>query len=135
MSVEVLCEYTENLTVINTHGPSSSRLDTTAPVDNGGTGDLFSPTDLVATSLGACMLTIMGKVAENNNVDLKGAKVRVIKEMNDNPRRIGKLTTTFEFANKYSPAIMKKLEVAAHSCPVKRSLHPDIELDVTFNWL
>ncbi len=135
MAVTIDSQYLEKLIVKNIHGPSQSELLTTAPVDNGGTGEYFSPTDLVATALGSCMLTIMGKVAENNDIDFSGTSVSVEKHMSSNPRRIDKLLVNFNLSDVLSDNQRRKIEVAAKTCPVSLSLHPDIEIFITFNYI
>ena len=134
MGIEITSTYLGKLTVKNVHGPSGAEFTTTAPVDNGGKGDLFSPTDLMATSLGSCMLTIMGLYAENNGIDLKGASVKVQKSMAANPRRISTLEADFFLSSNLTPVERKKLEAAAKTCPVKQSLHPDTQVVLKFNY-
>lgn len=137
MAVEVDVVYEGKLTCAATHGPSQNTIHTTAPADNGGTGDAFSPTDLVGTSLAACMLTIMGLAADREQIDIAGTRVHVVKEMAPTlPRRIGKLTVqiTLPAGRNFSPKVQQKLRNAAMACPVKQSLHPDIELDLTFDF-
>jgi putative redox protein len=110
-------------------------LTTDAPVDNGGKGAAFSPTDLVATALGTCMATVMGLVAQRNNLDIAGLQIQVIKEMTADPvRRIGSLKTrlTFPHGKLLSDTDRSKLRAAALACPVKQSLHPDVETPVEF---
>ena len=117
------------------HGPSGGTLDTDAPVDNNGRGQSFSPTDLVATALGSCMLTIMGIVASSLDVDLKGAVASVDKNMVADPqRRIGQLAVKIKVPGDVSPENRKTLEEAAHTCPVAKSIHPDIDVPVLFEW-
>lgn len=135
MAVEMDIVYEGDLRSRAKHGPSGQEITTDAPVDNGGKGSAFSPTDLVGAALGACMLTIMGKVAERNGIDLRGTKVRVTKEMASTPvRRIQRLgvVMTLPSGLVLSPENRAKLENAAHTCPVKQSLHPDVVLDVVF---
>ncbi len=135
MSVEIEIGYRGELQCEAQHGPSGSRLVTDAPMDNGGRGAAFSPTDLVATALGTCMLTIMGKVAERHGWDLCGTRVRVVKEMVAAPvRRIGALRTTITLPAglRLSDDDRRRLEAAAHTCPVKQSLHPGVQLPVEF---
>lgn len=139
MAVEIDVVYQGGLRCQATHGPSQSTLITDAPLDNHGKGEAFSPTDLVATGLGACMMTIMGIVAERNGWDLTGMTTHVTKEMAAAPtRRIGKLIVTITIptptAAVLTAADRSKLENAAHTCPVHHSLHPDIEVPITFNW-
>lgn len=117
------------------HQQSGTRINTDAPKDNMGKGESFSPTDLVATALGTCMLTVMGIAARSMNVDLKGTKVTVQKEMVATPlRRIGKLTVKIAVPGKFTPEQKQKLEHAAHTCPVHKSLHPDVQIPVEFAW-
>ena len=137
MSVEIEAVYQGGLRCLATHGPSQSTLITDAPVDNHGKGESFSPTDLVATALGTCLMTIMGIVADRHKLDLAGTKVHVTKEMAQQPvRRIGELRVTItvpaEKAKQLSPTDRSKLETAALQCPVHKSLHPDIQAPVDF---
>ena len=137
MAVEIDVVYQGQLRSVATHGPSGTRLTTDAPVDNQGQGESFSPTDLVATALGTCVMTVMGIVAERNQLDLAGTKVHVVKEMIQQPvRRIGALRVTVRFpaekAARLTAADRAKLEAAAHHCPVHKSLHPDIEAPIEF---
>lgn len=118
-----------------THGPSGASLETDAPKDNMGKGESFSPTDLVATALGTCMLTVMGITARNLHIDLTGATVTVQKEMVAAPiRRIGKLTVHLAFPMSISEENKKKLEHAALTCPVHKSLHPEVVTPIEFDW-
>lgn len=134
MAVEIRGVYEGDLKVEVTHGPSSATLRTEAPVDNGGTGGSFSPTDLVASALGTCMMTIMGIVAKRDGIDLRGVTVRVEKHMNAEPRRIGRLPVTFEMPRGLGPDQRRKLENAARTCPVHRSLSADIEIPIDFRY-
>jgi putative redox protein len=133
--VTIDIEYKGDLRNEAVHQPSGTHLTTDAPKDNQGKGESFSPSDLVATALGTCMLTIMGIAARNMNVDLKGAKVTVQKGMVTAPlRRIGKLSVKFHIPVKVTEEQKLKLERAAHTCPVHKSLHPDVEIPVEFVW-
>lgn len=135
MAVEIEITYEGGLHCAATHGPSKQTLTTDAPVDNGGKGAAFSPTDLVATALGTCMVTIMGLVAQRNQLDLEGLRVQVLKEMVADPvRRIGALKTRIVFppGKRLSAADRSKLEAAAKACPVKQSLHPEVKVPVEF---
>ena len=117
------------------HGPSGQVITTDAPKDNHGKGESFSPTDMVAGALGACMLTVMGIVAQRHQLKLEGAKVQVLKEMLQEPvRRIGKISVRFELPSGIPADKRKLLENAAHTCPVHKSLHPDIEIPVAFHY-
>jgi putative redox protein len=133
--VEIKIAYQGHLHCEATHGPSGKTLATDAPKDNHGKGETFSPTDLVATALGSCMLTVMGIVAQRHNIALEGATARVTKEMAASPaRRIGRLTVAIHVPGSLTEEQRKLLENAAHTCPVHKSLHPDIEIPVTFHW-
>lgn len=133
MSVTIDLVYEGDLHCLATHVPSGKTLATDAPVDNGGKGETFSPTDLVATALGSCVVTIMGIVAKKNNLSIDGAKVRVVKEMMSDPvRRIGSLavTVTLPAGCRLSDSDRQKLENAAKVCPVKQSLHSDTKVSI-----
>jgi putative redox protein len=137
--VDIYVHYQGGLRCVARHGPSSSELTTDAPVDNHGRGEAFSPTDLVATALGTCMLTTMGIRAQKQGWELAGIDVHVKKQMSsDAPRRIVRLPVTMTIP----PAISAKLDAearaalehTAHTCPVRISLHDAIEVPITFNW-
>ncbi|MET3876606.1 MULTISPECIES: OsmC family protein [Chitinophaga] len=128
--------YTGQLRTTATHLQSGTVIETDAPVDNRGRGERFSPTDLVATALGSCMLSIMGIKAMDNNWAIEGTKVSVQKIMGTDPRRITGITIVFDFPEGHGLGEKERtiLERAAHTCPVAMSVHPDIVQDVTFNW-
>jgi putative redox protein len=133
--VEIKSVYEGQLHCNATHGPSGAVLATDAPKDNMGKGESFSPTDLVATALGTCMLTTMGIVAQRHNIDIAGARVRVTKEMVSQPsRRIGTLGVEIVMPKALGEDDQKRLENAAHTCPVAKSIHPDVKVPVTFKW-
>jgi putative redox protein len=137
MSVEIDVVYQGDLHCLSTHGPSHATLVTDAPTDNGGKGDAFSPTDLVGTGLGTCVLTVMGLVAQRNKLDIAGARVRVTKEMAAAPlRRIARLNVviTMPKGRDYTADDRRKLESATGTCPVKQSLHPDVQVNLSFVW-
>lgn len=135
MTVEIRLEYQGDLRVRAGHGPSGTQLVTDAPLDNQGRGESFSPTDLVATALGACMLTIMGIVAQRHGIDLRGASARVEKHMVADPqRRIGRLPVVIRVPARLSAEQQKLLERAALTCPVHHSLDPRIDKSVRFEW-
>jgi putative redox protein len=137
VAVEINIVYEGELRCSAQHGPSGVVLKTDAPVDNQGKGESFSPTDLVATALGSCMMTIMGIVARRNDYPIEGTRVKVLKEMIQEPvRRIGKLTVEIHFANggRLQEKDRKILQSSAHTCPVLKSLHPDIQVPVTLHW-
>lgn len=135
MGVVMDIVYEGELNCTATHGPSGICLNTDAPVDNGGKGANFSPTDLVATALGSCIVTIMGIVAGRSGIELKGTHIQVVKEMTTTPpRRIRELSVKIDLPAglALSEDDKKKLEAAANTCPVKQSLHPDINVLMTF---
>jgi putative redox protein len=118
-----------------THIQSSSQLITDAPTDNNGKGEAFSPTDLVATALASCMLTLMDMTARKYDFSLGEVTVSTTKIMAANPRRISAIVLDFDLASsEYTPKQREILERAAHTCPVALSIHPDIELKTTFNY-
>ena len=128
--------YEGDLRTVCEHLRSGTKIETDAPIDNKGKGERFSPTDLVATALGACMLTIMGQRAVEMEVDLSGVKIEIEKHMKPDPRRIGGITLTFHFPdsielNERQQLILQK---AADTCPVKYSIHPEIDVEVKWNW-
>jgi len=133
--VRIQMEYQGDLHCTSVHTPSKTELATDAPVDNQGRGESFSPTDLVATSLGTCMLTTMGIVARTLNNDLTGATATVEKEMTSSaPRKINRLIVSIQVPRTTTPENQERLENAAYTCPVKRSIHPDIETPIEFVW-
>ena len=117
-----------------THGPSQSKIETDAPKDNKGRGEKFSPTDLVGAALGSCILTTMAMVADRDNVSIIGARAEVEKEMQANPRRIAALYVKLTLPKSIPESYRAKLEHIAHACPVHKSLHPDIQIPVKFNY-
>lgn len=128
--------YEGNLRTVATHLKSGSQIETDAPVDNNGKGERFSPSDLVATALGSCMLTIMGMKARDLDLDLTNVKIAVEKIMKADPRRIGGINLTFHFPDGFSADDKQRLilERAAHTCPVIYSINPEIVVNVQFNW-
>lgn len=113
------------------HEPSESTIETDAPKDNQGLGERFSPTDLVATALGTCILTTLAIVAERDGVNIENSKMHVEKVMADNPRRISSLKTLIRLPKTIPLDYRKKMEHVANACPVKKSLANDIDTTVT----
>ena len=133
--VEIQIRYEGGLRTRAVHGPSSTALLTDAPLDNHGKGESFSPTDLVATALGSCMLTTMGIVAERHAWDISGSRARVVKHMVADPvRRIGKLEVLLTIAGAHDERARTTLERTALTCPVHKSLSPAVEIPVQFEW-
>lgn len=117
------------------HLRSGNTILTDAPVDNRGKGEAFSPTDLVAAALGTCMLSIMGIAAKDHEIDMEGAVAEVTKVMGTNPRRITRIEVKITMPERhYSDKEKKLLDRAAHLCPVKNSLHPDLEEVLEIIW-
>ena len=133
--ISISISYDGDLRTSAVHGPSGATLITDAPVDNHGKGEAFSPTDLAATSLGCCMATVMGIVANRKEIDLKGMSITVGKTMTATPpRRIARLDVAISMPIPGDHPDRKLLEATAHSCPVGLSLHPDVELVVDFKY-
>jgi putative redox protein len=119
-----------------THLQSGNTLITDAPCDNQGKGEAFSPTDLLATSLGACILTIMGIKARDNNIDITGTEVEITKIMaSEPPRRVAEVVVAFFFPDKpYTPEEKQLVESVAGTSPVPLSLHPELKQTIRFHW-
>ncbi|MFB5945814.1 OsmC family protein [Albibacterium profundi] len=130
-------EYLGELRTRATHLKSGNSLITDAPLDNQGKGEAFSPSDLLATALGSCMLTIMGIAAREHQIDLEQVELETTKVMAENPRRVSRLDIVFNFpkGQQYSEKEKAILEKAAKTCPVYYSIHADIEKNLQFNWL
>lgn len=137
--VDIYVRYEGGLRCAARHAPSSATLSTDAPVDNHGKGESFSPTDLVATALGSCMLTVMGILARKREWNIDGIDIHVKKHMTaEQPRRIARLTVVASVPALVSAALdaeaRGELEHAANTCPVRLSLHPQIDVPVRFDW-
>ena len=126
--------YSGNLRTESQHLQSGETITTDAPIDNEGTGQAFSPTDLAATSLANCMMTVMGIVANRRNIDIEGTRANVEKFMGVNPRRIVEIKIDFHFPNRYDTATKKILEQAALNCPVAKSLSESISQNIDFKY-
>jgi uncharacterized OsmC-like protein len=129
-------KYEGNLRTVAMHLQSGTVIETDAPTDNQGKGEKFSPTDMVATSLGTCMLTTMGIKARDMNVSLEGTNVDITKIMTASPRKIGEIKVVIKFPEtvKADEKQREILEKTAMTCPVIQSLHPDMKKDVEFKW-
>lgn len=131
--VVITGSYTGDLRCEAVHGPSGTKIVTDAPVDNMGRGESFSPTDLVATALGTCIVTTMAIVATRRGIDFSSATFSVEKHMALEPlRRIGRLPVTIRMSAAISEENRAILERAAHTCPVHKSLHADVEAPISF---
>jgi len=128
--VNIKIKYLGDLHCKIIHEPSGTFFFTDAPLDNNGKAEYISPTDLAAASIGSCIATIMGIKANANGIDLKGLEIIVSKEMVNEPfRRISKLTINIYFAKKYNPKEFSILENVVKTCPVTRSLLPEITVE------
>lgn len=133
--VTITIEYEGNLHCRAVHGPSGTVLNTDAPADNHGKAESFSPTDLVATALGSCILSVMGIKAQAMDVDISGATATVDKEMASVPtRRIASLAVHIHVPHQLRERDMKLLEAAAYTCPVHKGMHPDVQMPIRFTW-
>jgi len=129
--------YNGDLRTYCVHEQSSSSIETDAPTDNNGKGERFSPTDLMSTSLASCMLTVMGIKARSMDIELKGVEVGVKKLMKPDPRRVAGINLTFTFPQELQNLDEKSKQVlknTALTCPVAKSIHPEIEVNVDWNW-
>jgi len=120
-----------------THLQSGTIIENDAPTDNHGKGERFSPTDMLATSLGSCMITTMAIRAADMQLNFDNTKIEVTKIMSsDAPRRVAGIKADLYFTDQFQATDEQKEQLVriARSCPVEKSLHPDIKLDVTFHW-
>ncbi|MFO8000988.1 MAG: OsmC family protein [Marinilabilia sp.] len=135
MSETIKCRYLGDLRVENTHVQSGTHLITDAPVDNRGKGQSFSPTDLLAASLGSCIMTIMGIKAMDKGIDIEGTEVNVTKIMAEDPRRVAEVVVEFFFPDKgYTDGEKELLESLAGVSPVPLSLSSELKQTVRFHW-
>jgi len=133
--VQIDIRYEGDLRCGAVHGPSGSTLTTDAPLDNEGRGEAFSPTDLVATALGTCILTTMGIVAARHGWDISGSEAVVEKRMVADPvRRIGELEVVLRMRGDHDERARTTLERTALTCPVHRSLGANVSLPIAFHW-
>lgn len=134
MATTVKTTYIGDLRTEATHLQSGTKILTDAPVDNHGRGEAFSPTDLLATALGSCMLTIMGIAASTHGFDINGTNVNITKVMATSPRRVAEIIVELNFPSDYSTKHRRIIEAAAKECPVAASLHPDLKQTLIFNY-
>jgi len=127
-------EYLGELRTQMVHLDSGSIVITDAPKDNQGKGEAFAPTDLVATALASCMISVMGIRARKDAIDIVGTKAEISKVMQLSPRKIASITIQINFPNVYSEKTKKILEKTALACPVSKSFDNDIKQVVTFNY-
>ena len=127
--------YKNNLRTEAQHIASGQKIITDAPLDNNGKGEAFSPTDLVATALGSCMITIMAIAAEKNGINISETSASVKKIMGTNPRTISDIVIEIKMNKDLALKDRKRLEKAALACPVHKSLHPDMNKEITFSYI
>lgn len=133
--ITVQTTYLGNLRTENIHVQSGTKILTDAPTDNRGKGEAFSPTDLLATSLGSCIMTIMGIKAMDNNIDITGTKLEITKIMASDPRRVDEVVMNFHFPCKpYTAEDKKLIESVAGISPVPLSVHANLKQTVRFHW-
>ena len=126
--------YSSELRTESTHLQSGETYITDAPIDNEGKGEAFSPTDIIATGLANCMLTIMGIVAKRKSLDIEGTKAEVTKIMGTEPRRISEIKIDFFFPKSYDKNSKQLLQTAAINCPVAKSLANDLTQTISFHY-
>ena len=127
--------YKNNLRTEAQHIASGQKIITDAPLDNNGKGEAFSPTDLVATALASCMITIMAIAAEKNGINISETSASVKKIMGTNPRTISDIVIEIKMSKDLALKDRKRLEKAALACPVHKSLHPDMNKEITFRYI
>lgn len=132
MTAEII--YSGNLRCEAKHIQSNSQIETDAPSDNMGKGERFSPTDLLCVSLATCMLTTMGIKADAMGLDMTNSKAEVTKHMAADPRRVAKVEVAVSLPGTGSDKEKKILERTGNNCPVAKSVHPDIELVISYKW-
>ncbi len=116
------------------HLQSGTKIVMDAPVDNHGKGESFSPTDLVATALAGCMMTIMGIAAQTHGFSVEGTRMEITKVMGTAPRRITEIVVDLYFPQDYDDKTRRILEAAANECPVAKSLHPDLKQTLRYHY-
>ena len=127
--------YKNNLRTEAQHIASGQKIITDAPLDNNGKGEAFSPTDLVATALASCMITIMAIAAEKNGINISETSASVKKIMSTNPRTISDIVIEIKMNKDLALKDRKRLEKAALACPVHKSLHPGMNKEITFSYI
>jgi len=131
----VRTEYLGELRTKAHHVRSGNEIITDAPTDNKGKGEAFSPTDLLATALGSCAVTIMGIAANEHGFNIDGTQMKITKIMASNPRRVSEVIVELDFPDmEYSEKEKKIIQLSAKTCPVFQSLHPDLKKTFVFNF-
>jgi uncharacterized OsmC-like protein len=126
--------YQGSLRCAATHLQSGTVIETDAPTDNRGKGERFSPTDLVCVALATCIVTTIAMKAMDMEINIDNSTVSVTKHMKSDPRRIGKIDVKIDFKAVVDEKTKTILERVGHTCPVHRSLHPDVEMNIVYNW-
>jgi len=126
--------YKGRLRTVVTHTLTGEIIETDAPVDNNGKGEKFSPTDLFASSLGSCMLTIMGITAQSHGFSIDGSSINLEKIMGKNPRRVAEIHLDINIKGVLTEKQRQMLVKAAKHCPVSKSIHPEIKENVSFHF-
>ncbi|MFJ1353697.1 OsmC family protein [Capnocytophaga canimorsus] len=134
MSITAKATYLGDLRTEWEHIKSGNKIVTDAPTDNNGKGQSFSPSDTVATALAGCMMTIMGIKARDLDIDLTGMTAEITKHMGENPRRIAQIDVFFQIPVEVNQKHKTILENAAKTCPIGKSLHPEIVQNIEFHW-
>lgn len=116
------------------HVQSGNRIMTDAPCDNNGKGEYISPTDMVAAALGSCIMTIIAITAQRHNVNLDGTRIVIDKVMSADPRRIAEINIDFYFPGDYDDKIKTIIKRSADTCPVAKSLHPELKQNIRFHY-
>ena len=129
-----IVSYLGNLRTVSVHSSSNEKIVTDAPTDNNGKGEAFSPTDLVASSLSSCILTVIGIVSKQLEYDLTNTTSSVKKIMGDKPRRIVEIEVKIKFSQSTDSKTKSIIEKTALNCPVAKSLHPEIKQNISFVW-
>lgn len=131
--ITIETNYTGELRAISRHVRSSVELTTDAPLDNQGKGESFSPTDLLATALGTCMITVMGIAAKKHGINIDGTRLEIVKVMHASPRKVAEVKISLFMPDvDYSDEQKEILEHAGTTCPVALSLHPDLKQNIEF---
>ena len=134
-NITIKTKYLGDLRTENTHLQSGNKIITDAPTDNQGKGEAFSPTDMLATAISSCIMTIMGIKAKEHNIDIIGTEINTIKIMTDNPRRVQEVIIEFVFPKKvYTNEQKQIIESVAGNSPVPLSVHTNLKQIITFNW-
>lgn len=128
--------YTGYLRCQCTHNQSGTVIETDAPTDNRGKGEKFSPTDTLCVALATCIITTMGIKATDMGIELAGTSIAVTKYMLSDPRRVGKVDVILTFPGSLQLEEKDRLilQRTGDNCPVAKSLHPDMQLNIVYNW-